>query len=72
MDPTMNLEMQRRLAARLVVRSELGQPIGADDAVRLAELVIALDEWLARGGFLPSQWAEVTRRAAPAVQGGAR
>ena len=26
------------------------------DGERLAELVIALDEWISKGGFLPDQW----------------
>lgn len=27
-----------------------------DEVHRLAELVLGLDDWLARGGFLPSRW----------------
>jgi len=27
-----------------------------DEVHRLAELVLALDDWLARGGFLPTRW----------------
>ena len=27
-----------------------------NDVHRLAELVLALDGWLAKGGFLPSRW----------------
>lgn len=32
---------------------------GANDerAVALAEAVIALDEWLTKGGFLPADWS---------------
>jgi hypothetical protein len=52
MDPTANLAEQRRLASRL---ADCETPDPADIA-RLAELVIALDEWIARGGALPSQW----------------
>jgi hypothetical protein len=26
------------------------------DATRLAELVLALDEWIRKGGFLPTRW----------------
>jgi hypothetical protein len=27
-----------------------------EDGVRLAELVVALDEWIRKGGFLPYRW----------------
>jgi len=51
MDPDENLAEQRRLAAEfLEPDSELL------DIHRLAELVIALDEWIAGGGFLPAAW----------------
>jgi hypothetical protein len=50
MDPNANLEEQRRIARRILDGDDR-------DAERLAELVEALDEWLASGGFLPSDWA---------------
>jgi hypothetical protein len=53
MDPNSNLEEQLRLAADLV-------EIGSADAARLAELVLALDEWIRRGGFIPARWNRVT------------
>jgi hypothetical protein len=28
----------------------------ADKADRLADLIAALDEWVAKGGFLPKRW----------------
>lgn len=29
----------------------------ANEATALAELVLALDEWLSRGGFKPARWS---------------
>jgi len=53
-DPTANLKEQLDLAKEILE----GKPLpGA--AERLAELVIALHEWLKSGetfGFLPAQW----------------
>lgn len=57
MDPNANLEEQLRLAARLMLED------GDDrDALRLAELVKALDAWLTNGGFLPQEWADAHRK----------
>lgn len=63
MDPDANLEEQRRLAARLMERIERPSPMTDraresdwDDVLRLTELVIALDNWIAGGGFLPRAW----------------
>jgi hypothetical protein len=50
MDPTANLAEQLALAETLLEES-----IG-DDADRLAELVLALHEWIVKGGFFPDQW----------------
>ena len=52
MDPNANLIEQRTLAARLAS----GNAVNEDDAMRLGELVLALDEWIGRGGFLPASW----------------
>lgn len=51
MDPTANLAEQRRIVAAV-----LSGTSHHDDLTRLAELVEALDEWITRGGFLPTQW----------------
>lgn len=51
MDPNANLDEQRELARRFVEET-----ISLAEVDRLAELVLALDEWLARGGFLPKRW----------------
>lgn len=69
MDPNANLREQREIAAEInAIRDNLDPITDAFTsdqldrlehlALRLAELVEALDEWLNRGGFLP-------RRVAP-------
>ena len=60
MDPNANLEEQRRIAAQLVEMIEGDRefhPSALEDrAHRLGELVIALDNWLTPGNFLPRAW----------------
>jgi len=61
MDPTANLKEQIELARTLIAAAEAGQedppmPYDMVDVLRLAELVVALDGWLATGGFPPNQW----------------
>lgn len=54
MDPDANLKEQREIAkAMLDPESEY---VDSGDALRLAELQTALDEWLMSGGFLPRDW----------------
>jgi hypothetical protein len=59
MDPKANLEEQLALAASIMAAvdaadEETGEwELDKDDATRLAELVIALDEWRRKGGFDP-------------------
>lgn len=61
MDPEANLREQRTLA-QLIVTTEAcngfarPQPQWLADANRLAELVLALDEWILNGGSLPQAW----------------
>jgi hypothetical protein len=55
MDPTANLNRQLELAEDLATS-------GSPAAAELAELVLALDLWLTRGGFRPEPWA---RQEAP-------
>ena len=62
MDPTVNLIEQVELAAFIQAgaRGHLGPAAEAtlqDRAERLAELVLALDGWLSKGGHLPRSWA---------------
>jgi hypothetical protein len=52
MDPDANLKEQLYLCK--VVYGSADDP----DAVRLAELVEALHEWIASGGFLPKPWQQ--------------
>lgn len=51
MDPEENLKEQLRISERI----QKGEQT-TGDAMRLAELVEALDEWIRKGGFLPSPW----------------
>lgn len=57
MDPIANLRDQRELARSIQhLADRRSAPRGVDwenDAVRLAELVLALDEWRMKGGFDP-------------------
>ncbi len=55
MDPNANLKEQIEICKRI-----LAEDVDESDAPRLADLVLALNEWIAKGGFLPSAWA-VTR-----------
>jgi len=48
MDPVANMLEQRRLAT-----AAQDTPLDYEDAARLAELVLALDEWRRHGGFDP-------------------
>lgn len=59
MDPNANLAEQLRLA-RLIAGGEMGTDYDVADVDRLAELVLALNEWITCGGFVPGAWA-VTR-----------
>lgn len=52
MDPDANLSETLILAKHLAS----GNLYSASDGERLAELVLAMDEWLRSGGFLPEPW----------------
>lgn len=59
MDPTENLRKQLVLANKLVAEYHSRTTAVSqeeEDAYWLAEHVIALDEWISRGGFLPARW----------------
>lgn len=57
MDPTANLDEQRRLAKRLTEHDyQFDDTEMVNDGYALAELVLALDEWISKGGFLPDSW----------------
>lgn len=57
MDPDANLEEQLRLSLGLLAGLE-DRPCAdmVDDAERLAELVVSLNDWIKMGGFLPKAW----------------
>lgn len=73
MDPTANLKEQLALSAKIqraydssdVTNYTSKLETMADDANRLAELVIALNEWIQRGGFLPITWKPLPRSHFP-------
>lgn len=52
MDPDANLEELRRLAAECLANADTRDP----NAVRMAELIEALDGWCKGGGSLPRDW----------------
>jgi hypothetical protein len=61
MDPDSNLNEQLQIARGLLADDE--DKMSSSDmasalhsALRLAEYVVALDEWIRKGGFLPSSW----------------
>jgi hypothetical protein len=59
MDPNANLAAQLGIARSVIDRLDIEEPeVDLTNAAGdLAELVLALDEWLAKGGFLPEAWA---------------
>jgi len=60
MDPDYNRYEQLQLASKLLEATENDRPVKDEDVLRLSELVIALDEWITKGGFLPKAWRETT------------
>jgi hypothetical protein len=54
MDPNANLDEQLDIVQRML--NQESEHIDTGDAVRLAELVEALNEWICKGGFLPATW----------------
>ena len=59
MDPDANLKEQLELAECINLCQDRGEKCSQVDAARLAELVVALNEWLLTGGFLPQPWHDV-------------
>ena len=58
MDPKANLEEQLRLASKIVEAHENDRLVRGQDVARLADLIIALDEWIRGGGFSPWEGAK--------------
>ena len=57
MDPDANLNEQLELATKILEASTPAERDEAfEDAGRLAELVISMNEWLTHQGFLPKVW----------------
>jgi hypothetical protein len=59
MDPTETLNIMLDRAKVLLEMYDQEQDM-PDEAHELAEAVQHLDEWLSKGGFLPSQWTPKT------------
>lgn len=56
MDPEANLDEQLLIARKLLDSNAMD--LDTEDGLRLCELVIALNEWIRGGGFLPPQWKQ--------------
>jgi hypothetical protein len=61
MDPNANWEELLQIATTIIAAEEACSEADIDrsgdaDAIRLAELVLALNEWIQKGGFLPAAW----------------
>lgn len=61
MDPD---ETHKQMVAAAMKRIDQGEDLENDEvfdlSCDLAEAVLALDEWLAKGGALPEAWARLT------------
>ena len=63
-DPDTNLRESLIIAKRILrnlaeQRGALTGNVVEDDALALAERMVALDDWLRGGGFLPKPWHDV-------------
>lgn len=68
MDPNANLQEQLAIAKHIIHTWDNCNDDGtlslaqaadvADDANRLADLIVALDEWIRKGGYLPKRWSK--------------
>ena len=56
MDPEANLKEQLELAEQISNCHDQNVVIDEDDARRLSDLVLAMNGWIIRGGFLPHSW----------------
>jgi hypothetical protein len=61
MDPNECMASLLRLANAIADRAIAP---GCGDAERLAELVLAIDGWVCKGGFLPKRWEDACRMLA--------
>ncbi len=58
MDPNFNLEQQLTRAMSILEDIDNGIRVYEPDVEMLAEYVLALDEWITKGGFLPERWTK--------------
>lgn len=57
MDPDANLDEIREIIERSKGRD---YGVSLNEGERLAELIVALDEFLSKGGFLPTTWQQAS------------
>ncbi len=59
MDPTENLKEQLKIANYVATNfGSIDTEDFEDKALRLSELVLALNEWLSKDGYAPTQWCK--------------
>ena len=56
MDPDITLDEAIKLAETIIRKDEEEESVSKADAVELAEKLLALNSWMAEGGFLPRMW----------------
>ncbi len=56
MDPNATLAELRRFIREYQYRSDMLLRIDHEDTDPIVERIVALDEWLTKGGFLPHDW----------------
>ena len=56
MDPNANLKELRQLCDSMSKAELADQQYSQDDMARVLDLLTALDQWIAGGGFLPDAW----------------
>lgn len=61
MDPNANLREQLDIAYKFVGCNHDGCDCLSQTS-RIGELIMALDEWVRMGGYLPARWAVLPRR----------
>lgn len=57
MDPNATLKEILEIAERMISVDDRDAGELIEDSLQLVELVMALDEWMTKGGFLPEKWA---------------
>jgi len=69
MDPNANLAEQRELAKEFLADRDQEEPFTASiedgleycsHVARLSELIVEMDEWLKKGGFVPNDWHKLS------------